>query len=81
MIYIHSYKTLDNIIIEVKDDGIGFDANDKSKYHIGLNSTITRLELMCNGKFEISSEIGKGTIARIILPKGEGYSDENSCSR
>ena len=81
MIYIHSYKTLDNIIIEVKDDGIGFDANDKSKYHIGLNSTITRLESMCNGKFEISSEIGKGTIARIILPKGEGYSDENSCSR
>lgn len=72
-IYIHSYKSLDNIIIEVKDDGVGFNVSDKSKYHIGLNSTITRLDSMCNGKFEIRSEIDKGTIAKIILPKGDTF--------
>ena len=65
---IKSYETLDSYVVEVIDDGIGFDlesVNTDGKEHIGIDNIRHRLSTMCNGKLEISSEKGKGT--KVVL--------------
>ena len=64
----------------VEDDGVGFDVNEKKDdghSHVGMENTKKRLHDMCGGEVVITSEIGKGTKARVILPK-EGQKDENT---
>ena len=57
----------------VSDDGTGFDVNEKKKddgrSHIGMENIKRRLKEMCNADVVITSVIGEGTVARIILPK------------
>ena len=60
--------------IIIEDDGVGFDVNEKKndgRSHIGMENTKKRLQEMCGGEITITSEIGKGTIARIIIPDKE----------
>ncbi len=71
-----SYAADEAHIIEVKDDGPGYDINDTNSVtdtdghkHIGIENVEKRLKLMCNGTLEIFSESEKGTLARIIIPK------------
>lgn len=60
----------DNIVISVIDDGVGFDMSELDKEHsVGLRNIRFRLEHLVNGKFEIESELGKGTTATITIPK------------
>ena len=64
----------------VEDDGVGFDVNEKKddgRSHVGMENTKKRLHDMCGGEVVITSEIGKGTKAKVILPK-EGQKDENT---
>ncbi len=64
----------------VEDDGVGFDVNEKKndgRSHVGMENTKKRLHDMCGGEVIITSEIGKGTTAKVILPK-EGQTDENT---
>ena len=65
----------------VEDDGVGFDTeapqHDDGRSHVGMENTKKRLHDMCGGKVMITSEIGKGTTAKVILPK-EGQTDENT---
>ena len=71
VITINSYRKADNNIVEVIDDGVGFDTShesEDSQTHTGLNNTRQHLELMCSSRMEIESEVGKGTTARIIIP-------------
>ena len=56
----------------MSDDGPGFDPEadvDDRRMHVGLQNVRERLERVCDGSVEIHSVIGKGTTARIILPK------------
>ena len=62
-----------NVYVTVVDDGVGFDAEDRNVYHIGIKSTIKRLNMMCNGTLTIKSVIGEGTRALITIPR----KDEN----
>ena len=79
-------KTYDNEtenIIEVSDNGVGFDTAildeeavfedekelKKGHMHIGLKNVRERLSVMSGGNSEISSEHGKGTVVVIRLPK------------
>ncbi len=58
------------IQISVTDDGPGFDTSkqtDDGKSHIGIKNARTRLQIMLNGELNISSTVGKGTTATIIL--------------
>ncbi len=58
--------------VKVIDDGPGFDPNvrkDDGLSHTGLNNVRERLQRICDGKLEIWSELGKGTIVTMILPK------------
>ena len=56
----------------VEDDGVGFDVNEKKddgRSHIGMENTKKRLHDMCGGEVVITSEVGKGTVAKVIIPK------------
>ncbi|MCR4904036.1 MAG: histidine kinase [Butyrivibrio sp.] len=79
-ISLRSYKEDDYHIIEVEDDGAGFDVgileegslhevdgNIQHK-HIGINNTIKRLEIMSGGRMEIVSIPDKGTVVKIFIP-------------
>ncbi|MCR5126124.1 MAG: histidine kinase [Treponema sp.] len=63
-------------IIEVQDNGCGFDTetmipeiNKENSSHIGLKNVKNRIESLCNGKMKIESEIGVGTKITIRIPK------------
>ncbi len=65
-------ETAHEVIIE--DDGVGFDINqtkDDGRSHVGMENTKKRLRDMCGGEVIITSETGKGTTARVVIPKKE----------
>ncbi|MCR4922625.1 MAG: histidine kinase [Lachnospiraceae bacterium] len=68
---INIYKGDKEHIIEVKDDGIGFDpyilSSDK-EVHTGIENVERRLKLMCNGSLEVESAISKGTRITVKIP-------------
>ena len=59
----------------ITDDGVGFDTSAKQKddgrSHIGMENTRRRIKEMCGGEVKIVSEIGKGTMATVILVNAE----------
>lgn len=63
----------ENYVITVKDTGCGFDPSvpkNDGKSHVGIENVRQRLFNMCGGSLSIESEVGKGTLATIIIPKG-----------
>ena len=59
-------KEIDNLFLEIRDDGIGFNVN-KAKKGIGLQNMLSRIN-ECKGTFEIKSKIGEGTIITVTVP-------------
>ena len=58
----------DEVIVEVADDGPGFDPKAlKVDGHFGLDWMRERVELL-GGSFEVLSAIGHGTVVRVSLP-------------
>ena len=59
--------------VAIADDGVGFDveavADDGS--HVGIANTRARLEAMCDGYLEVTSQPGAGTTAIMHVPKEE----------
>ena len=70
-ISVHGFS--DRVEILVEDDGVGCDTDiiPDEKKHIGICNVRERLHNLCGGKLEITSQIGKGTVCKITLPKGE----------
>lgn len=60
-------------VVEVEDDGPGFDPSAPlpadGRSHVGLQSVRARLEQMCGGRLEVASAPGEGTLVRICIPK------------
>lgn len=56
------------IIVQVSDNGIGFDVNSTKKSSYGLNSIRERVEIM-NGEFNIDSIKNSGTTITIRIPE------------
>ena len=59
-----TYETEQAYIVEVIDDGVGFDMHSvdfSSNKHIGLNNVKHRIKTMVNGDIILESEINKGT--------------------
>ncbi|MBE6740672.1 MAG: hypothetical protein E7570_00040 [Ruminococcaceae bacterium] len=73
IVEVKTEKTKQNIIITIKDNGKGFDAQsvDKSENHIGISNVKERIEKICVGTLDVQSVIGKGTTVVITIPKGE----------
>jgi len=59
-------KELDNLFLQISDDGVGFNVN-KAKKGIGLQNMLSRIN-ECNGTFEIKSKKGEGTIITVTVP-------------
>lgn len=74
-IKISTYSDGDNIVLVVKDDGIGFEynkselENDDKKSHIGISSVTERIKMMVGGTVNIKSEANVGTTVTITIPK------------
>ena len=61
-------------VVEIIDDGVGFDTGDVSldgNDHVGLKNIRYRIESMCQGEIQIESHIGKGTKVAVIFSKQE----------
>lgn len=56
-------------IIEIEDNGMGFDINKTDIKRVGINNTIERFKLSLNANVSISSTINKGTKVTITIPK------------
>jgi PAS domain S-box-containing protein len=64
-------KIKDLLMLEIIDNGVGFDQNQKGKEDsFGLVSMKEQIKQM-NGTFTVTSEIGKGTLVRVVIPYNE----------
>ena len=75
MIWITVKKTANALILNVRDDGRGFDVESvddayAQKGSLGLLNMKERAEL-CHGKLTIDSKPGKGTLVSLALPLNE----------
>ena len=71
-VILRTRETSTMIIIEIIDDGIGFNFNDinfNENEHIGLMNIKYRLEHMCEGEMIIDSKLNEGTVITITLEK------------
>ena len=71
-IILKTYEDSSAYIVEVKDDGVGFDINKVDfthNEHIGLNNIKHRLNTMTKGELTIDSEINKGTLVVVKFYK------------
>ena len=71
-IVIKTSETDKEYLVEVTDDGVGFDPNvppSDGRVHVGLANVEKRLKSMVKGRLEIYSKINKGTKMTIHIPK------------
>ena len=64
----------------ISDDGVGFDTEQKKddgRSHVGMENTRKRLKDMCGADVIITSVVGEGTVATVMLPKEE-QNNENT---
>lgn len=76
-VWITEYETESFHVIEITDDGTGFDttmletdSGDASE-HIGIRNIRFRIEWLTDGTVDIRSEKGKGTRAVVRIPQNE----------
>ena len=76
---ISSFETEDSFEVVISDDGVGFDMNapkkEDDRSHVGMDNTRKRLKEMCGAELVITSKVGEGTAARVIIPKVKKESD------
>ena len=61
-------STEEEIVVEVSDDGVGFDPRQKSTQSVGLGAMRERAVLL-SGRLEIFSEPAEGTTVRLRVPR------------
>nr|WP_260620524.1 histidine kinase [Gordonibacter massiliensis (ex Traore et al. 2017)] len=62
----------DEHVVEVRDDGMGFDsaaAPDNERIHVGIQNVRVRLAEGCGGTLDVRSAPGEGTVAVIRIPR------------
>lgn len=71
---LHTHREDDRIIVQIKDDGVGFDVNDLENIaHVGLGNVKNRLKYMVGGELKIESKPDVGTIVTITINDGEAW--------
>ena len=72
-ISVRTYEGRRSHVIEVADNGAGFDTKEledtSGTKHVGIRNTEERIKLMCDGSMNIESEPGKGTTVTITIPR------------
>lgn len=84
-VYIKTYAEDDNWVIQIADDGVGFDVQDifrqiedGSRDSTGMQNLLLRFEKQMQAKVDIRSEVGVGTKVTIYIPKGAN-DESNNC--
>ena len=72
-ISLKTFKRQSLHVIEIEDNGAGFDTrileNNTPGKNIGIRNTKDRIQMMCGGYFYIESAPGKGTKVTITIPE------------
>ena len=69
-------RELNNLVLEIKDDGIGMDEKIADDPHsLGLIGIRERV-LAWGGKFHLHSDLGKGTTLTIVIPLSDSDSND-----
>lgn len=72
-IHIHTYENEKDFLIDVSDDGVGFDVLQYRKglegNHVGLSNVESRLKSQSEGYLDISSIVGERTTITVHIPK------------
>lgn len=71
-ITVRSWEREDAYVVQVQDDGVGFDveeAMNRESKSIGLKNTLFRLRTLTNADVAIESAPGEGTIVTVTIPK------------
>ncbi|MEG2450793.1 MAG: histidine kinase, partial [Clostridia bacterium] len=68
-IQIASYETTDSIVVEVRDNGVGFDQSTVTSKSTGIKNITERFKFMMNATVSTKSEIDVGTTVKIEIPK------------
>ncbi len=74
-LYISSCERPDYYEVVIKDDGVGFDINERfsdGREHVGIENVRTRLKTMCDAVMTIESAPMQGTVVTIRIPKSGG---------
>jgi sensor histidine kinase YesM len=73
---ISSYAFDKFYVVEIIDDGVGFDPETlpalKKEHHVGIENVESRLRRMCRGSIRIKSTPGVGTRVTIEIPRRKG---------
>lgn len=65
---LHTHREGNDVIVQIKDDGVGFDVNSLENIaHVGLKNVKNRLKYIVNGELKIESKPGVGTTAVIVI--------------
>lgn len=69
-IRIVTHATAKHHVIEIVDNGVGFDAGTQwDNTHVGLENVRERLHSMCRGTLTLQSSKGEGTHVTVMIPK------------
>lgn len=70
---ISTLETEEGFEIVITDDGVGFDPNapkkEDGRSHVGMENTRRRLLEMIGAEVVITSVVGEGTTARVVIPR------------
>jgi sensor histidine kinase YesM len=70
-IKISTYEEDTNYVIEIIDDGVGFDS-ETTEMHVGIKNVQNRVAATCRGTVTLKSTLGVGTRVTIEIPKQKG---------
>ena len=77
---ISTYATDQAYVVEIIDDGVGFDTVSHSSTdvrHVGLENVEGRLAAMCRGRLTVKSTVDVGTRVTIEIPRKKGKKHEH----
>lgn len=72
---ISTYVGENGYVIEIIDDGVGFDTERIQPgldRHVGLENVESRVRRLCNGSVSIKSTVNVGTRVRVVIPLRKG---------
>ncbi len=72
---ISMYSTSQSYVIDIIDDGTGFDMNAlpvDNQRHVGLDNVTSRVARMCKGSVTVKSTVDVGTRVTIEIPRKKG---------
>jgi signal transduction histidine kinase len=69
-VYVSFDSTPDGIVLEIRDNGRGFDPGADYPGHIGLQ-TMRERAVRLGGSLEVESTRGKGSCLRVWVPQSE----------